>query len=203
MLILSVAPIGSDVRDTWHVVTTGCRHGQDTGVRMTREWTLQRNCSLSPRQVARAYAVLCLGSLAVAVGFLVHGIWLVLAFSLLELALVGLALLVYARHATDHERIALSESGLLVTCVQADRRELVRLDPLWTRVVEPDERGPRGHAPDGHVPDGHVPNDRRRTLIQLESRGVKVEIGRFVDDARRRQVARELRHALRSVSAMR
>ena len=188
MLILSVAPIGSDVRDTWHVVTTGCRHGQDTGVRMTREWTLQRNCSLSPRQVARAYAVLCLGSLAVAVGFLVHGIWLVLAFSLLELALVGLALLVYARHATDHERIALSESGLLVTCVQADRRELVRLDPLWTRVVEP---------------DGHAPNERRRTLIQLESRGVKVEIGRFVDDARRRQVARELRHALRSVSAMR
>ena len=193
MLILSVAPIGSDVRDTWHVVTTGCRHGQDTGVRMTREWTLQRNCSLSPRQVARAYAVLCLGSLAVAVGFLVHGIWLVLAFSLLELALVGLALLVYARHATDHERIALSESGLLVTCVQADRRELVRLDPLWTRVVEPDERGPHGH----------VPNERRHTLIQLESRGVKVEIGRFVDDARRRQVARELRHALRSVSAMR
>ena len=32
---------------------------------MTREWTLQRNCSLSPRQVARAYTVLCLGSLVV------------------------------------------------------------------------------------------------------------------------------------------
>jgi uncharacterized membrane protein len=150
---------------------------------MTREWTLRRNCSLSPRQVARAYAVLCLGSLAVAVGFLVHGIWFVLAFSLVELALVGLAMLVHARHATDHERIALSESGLLVTCVRADRRELVRLDPLWTRVVVPDERP--------------------RTLIQLESRGIKVEIGRFVDDRQRRQVARELRQALRGVSVMR
>jgi uncharacterized membrane protein len=150
---------------------------------MTREWTLRRNCSLSPRQVARAYAVLCLGSLAVAVGFLVHGIWFVLAFSLVELALVGLAMLVHARHATDHERIALSESGLLVTCVRADRRELVRLDPLWTRVVVPDERP--------------------RTLVQLESRGVTVEIGRFVDDRQRRQVARELRQALRGVSVMR
>jgi uncharacterized membrane protein len=150
---------------------------------MTREWTLRRNCSLSPRQVARAYAVLCIGSLAVAVGFLVRGIWFVLAFSLVELALVGLAMLVHARHATDHERIALSESGLLVTCVRADRRDLVRLDPLWTRVVVPDERP--------------------RTLIRLESRGVKVEIGRFVDDSRRRQVARELRQALRTVSAMR
>jgi uncharacterized membrane protein len=150
---------------------------------MTREWTLRRNCSLSPRQVARAYAVLCLGSLAVAVGFLVHGIWFVLAFALVELALVGLAMLVHARHATDHERIALSESGLLVTCVRADRRELVRLDPLWTRVVVPDERP--------------------RTLVQLESRGVTVEIGRFVDDRQRRQVARELRQALRRVSVMR
>ena len=150
---------------------------------MTREWTLRRNCSLSPRQVARAYAVLCVGSLAVAVGFLLHGIWLVLAFSLFELALVGLALLIYARHAADHERIALSESGLLVTRVQADRRELTRLDPLWTRVVAPDARRP--------------------SLIQLESRGVKIEIGRYVDDTRRRQVARELRQALRGVSVMR
>lgn len=150
---------------------------------MTREWTLRRNCSLSPRQLARAYAILCVGSLAVALGFLLRGIWFVLAFSLLELALVGLALLVHARHATDHERIALSESGLLVTRVLAERRESTRLDPLWTRVVVPDERP--------------------RTLIRLESRGVKVEIGRFVDESRRRQVARELRQALRSVSVMR
>ena len=149
---------------------------------MSREWTLQRNCSLSPRQVALAYAVLCAGSLAVAVAFLLHGIWFVLAFSLVELALVGLAMLVYARHATDHEHIALSDASLLVECVQADHIEHVRLDPLWTRVIVPDER--------------------RRSLVALESRGVKVEIGRFVTDARRRQVARELRQALRGVSVM-
>lgn len=149
---------------------------------MTREWTLQRNCSLAPRQVARAYALLCGASLAVAVGFLLQGVWLVLAFSLVELTLVGLALVLYARHATDHERIALSDAGLLVECVRADRREHTCLDPLWTRVVVPDER--------------------KRSLIRLESRGVKVEIGRFVTDARRRQVARELRMALRGVSVM-
>jgi uncharacterized membrane protein len=150
---------------------------------MTREWTLQRNCSLSPRQVALAYAVLCVFSLTVSLAlFLLHGIWVVLAFSLLELALVGFALLVYARHALDHEHILLADGFLLVECVQADRREQARLDPLWTRVVAPDER--------------------RRTLIRLESRGVKVEVGRFVTDARRRQVERELRQALRGMSAM-
>jgi uncharacterized membrane protein len=150
---------------------------------MTREWTLQRNCSMSPRQVALAYAVLCAFSLTVSLALLVlHGIWVVLAFSLLELALVGLALVVYARHALDREHILLADTCLLVECVQADRCQQARLDPLWTRVLAPDER--------------------RRPLIRLESRGVKVEIGRFVGEARRRQVERELRQALRSMSAM-
>ena len=154
---------------------------------MTRQWTLQRNCAMSPRQVALAYAVLCAGSLAVSLAvFLLHGIWVVFAFSLLELALVGLALLVYARHALDHEHIALSDACLLVECVEADRHQQARLDPLWTRVSMDNER-----------------DEHRRTLIRLESRGTKVEVGRFVTEARRRQVERELRQALRSVSVMR
>lgn len=151
---------------------------------MTREWTLQRNCAMTPRQVALAYAVLCTGSLAVSLAvLLLHGIWVVLAFSLLELALVGLALLVYARHATDHEHIALSDACLLVERFEADRREQAHLDPLWARVS--------------------LDEARRRSLIRLESRGVQIEVGRFVSEARRRQVERELRQALRSVSAMR
>jgi uncharacterized membrane protein len=150
---------------------------------MHAEWTLRRNCALSPRQVALAYAVLCAGSLAVSLALLVlHGVWIVFAFSLLELALVGAAMLIYARHALDHEHIRLDAACLLVERVEADHCEQARLDPLWTRVIAPD--------------------DRRRALIRIESRGVKVEVGRFVTEARRRQVARELRQALRSVSAM-
>jgi uncharacterized membrane protein len=150
---------------------------------MHLEWTLARNCSLSPRQVARAYGVLCLGSVAVAVGFLLHGVWMILAFTLTELTLVGLALLIYARHALDHERIALSEHCLLVECVQAGQALEARLDPLWTRVLEP--------------------GGGKRGMVRLESRGTSVEVGRFVTESRRRQVARELRHALRSISVMR
>jgi uncharacterized membrane protein len=152
------------------------------------EWTLQRNCSLTPRQVARAYAVLCTLSLAVALAFFLHGVWIVLAFSLLELACVGLALLLYARHALDRERIALTASCLLVECVQAEVRSQARLDPLWTRVLPP--------------ADGASPAGARRGLITLESRGVRIEIGRFVNEAKRRQVARELRQALRQISVI-
>jgi uncharacterized membrane protein len=151
------------------------------------EWTLQRNCSMTPRQVARAYAVLCAMSLTVAVGFFLHGFWMVLAFSLLELSCVGIALLLYARHALDREHIALSEHCLLVECVQAGVLHHARLDPLWTRVLPPAEAPATG---------------RRGGLITLESRGVRVEVGRFVNEAKRRQVARELRQALRQVSVI-
>jgi len=151
---------------------------------MNQEWRLARNCSLSPRQVARAYAVLCCASGAVAVAFLLRGVWIILAFSFCELALVGLALLIHARHALDHERIALSGQCLLVECVEAGSRRQACLDPLRTRVLE-------------HTGGG------RHALLRLESRGVQVEVGRFVTEARRRQVAAELRAALRSLSLMR
>ena len=152
---------------------------------MDQEWRLTRNCSLSPRQVARAYALLCCASGAVAVGFLLRGVWIILAFSFCELALVGLALLVYARHALDHERIALSDSALVVECVEAGERRQSSLDPLHTRVLE--QGGAGGH----------------HALLRLESRGMQVEVGRFVTEGRRRQVAAELRAALRSLSMMR
>jgi uncharacterized membrane protein len=147
----------------------------------TREWTLCRNCSLSPRQLARAYALLCCFSLAMGIGFLLRGAWMVLAFSLVDLSLVGLALLIYARHATDRERIELSDAGLLVEWVRADACRQALLDPRATRVI----------APDGG----------RRSLIGLEARGVRVEVGQFMTAAQRGQLARELRQALRVFTA--
>jgi uncharacterized membrane protein len=148
-----------------------------------REWTHCRNCSLSPRQVARAYALLCCASLAVGIGFLLRGAWMVLAFSLVELSVVGLALLVYARHATDRERIALSDAGLLIEWTHADECRRRTLDPVRTRVV---------------VPDGGP-----RTLIRLECRGESVEVGRYATPPERSRLARELRQALQGIPTLR
>ena len=150
---------------------------------LIREWTLCRNCSLSPRQVGRAYALLCCASLAVGVGFLLRGAWMVLAFSLIELSVVGLALLAYARHALDRERIALSDGCLLIEWMHAEECRRHELDPLRTRVVPPD--------------------GGRRSLIKLESRGVTIEIGRFATVAQPRRLAHELRQALRGMALVR
>jgi uncharacterized membrane protein len=110
--------------------------------------------------------------------FLVQGIWMVLAFALVEMTAVGMALLYYARHALDVETIVLDEGCLLVERWDAGRREEIRLDPYWTRILPP--------AP------------RERKLIELESHGRRVQLGAYVSEAVRTQVARELKQAIRS-----
>lgn len=144
---------------------------------MNHEWLLKRNCCLSPRQLGLSYAVLFFLSFLVASIFTLHGAWYVFAFATVEMAAVAVAFLHYARHATDHEHIVLVDGCLLIERVQADRTQQIRLDPRWTRIAIP------GNA---------------RELIGLEARGVKIEVGCFVTEAKRRQIARELRQELQS-----
>ena len=134
---------------------------------------------MSPRQVAIAYGGLCLFTFMIASAFALRGMWLVLAFAAVETCGLGAALLHYTRHALDHEHIALSEGCLLVERIQGGACEQVRLDPYWTRISLP------------------RPGQR---LIQIESRGVRLEVGGFVSDDTRRKVADELRAHLRAAS---
>ncbi|MFC5462836.1 DUF2244 domain-containing protein [Massilia niabensis] len=145
---------------------------------MANYWVLKRNCSLTPRQSGAVYALLCAASFSIALVFLLQGIWIVLAFALVEMLAVGLALLHYARHALDVERIALFDSCLVVERIDAGRRQEIRLDPLRLRV--------------------HAPVPRAQKLIRLESRDVSVEVGSYVSEPIRVQVAQEIHRALRS-----
>lgn len=146
-----------------------------SGTTNAHEWLLKRNCSLSPRQLGLAYAALFIASFAVALLFTLHGAWQVFAFAMLEMACVALAFLHYARHATDHEHIALLDGCLLVEQVEAGEVRQTRLDPYWTRIALPGK-----------------PED----LIGLEARGVSIEVGRFVTPVKRREFAQELRQEL-------
>ena len=145
---------------------------------MARYWILKRNCSLTPRQSAAFYALLCAASFGIALVFLLQGIWIVFAFALVEMGAVGLALLHYARHALDEERIALLDACLVVERIDAGRRHEFRLDPRRLRV--------------------HPPAPRVQKLIRLESRELSVEVGSYVSEPIRAQVAQELHRALRA-----
>jgi len=143
-----------------------------------REWNLKRNCSLTPRQFGLAYAAPCMVGFGIALLLSVlNGTWLLLGFALLEAVGAAVAFVLHARHASDRERLTLSEASLLVDRSLGGELECMRLDRYRTRVTAP--CCPRG-------------------LIRLEAPRMQIEIGRFVPAARRGQLASELRAALRS-----
>ncbi|HEV7817280.1 MAG TPA: DUF2244 domain-containing protein [Janthinobacterium sp.] len=141
-----------------------------------QEWLLERNCSLSPRQLAGAYALQCCLSFSIAIALTLQGAWYVLLFSFLEMTALAWAFLYYARHAADHEHLALGDNFLLLERVVGGQAMEHRFDPRRTWVVLP---------------------GRKQKLIRLQGPGGYVDIGRFVSETRRQQVARELRERLR------
>ncbi|HJU71230.1 MAG TPA: DUF2244 domain-containing protein [Paucimonas sp.] len=142
-----------------------------------QEWILKRNCSISPRQLGFFFALLCLTSLLVAAFFALHGAWYVLWFAWIDLLAVGWAFLLFARHATDRERIVLADESLLVELIQVERVQQFSLNVHRLRVQLP---------------------AAGQELVCLESNGTCIEVGRFLTEWRRREFALELQHALAS-----
>jgi uncharacterized membrane protein len=140
------------------------------------EWSLKRNCSVTPAQMGWLYASLCVVSLGVAVGFWSQGATLVLPFALLELVAVGSAFLVYARHATDRERIRLLDGQLVVEQETGGRIRRCEFAREWVRVE------PQGD-------DGQ--------MIEVRGGGRSVKVGRYLRSDLRPALAREIRLALR------
>jgi uncharacterized membrane protein len=141
------------------------------------QWQLRRNCSVTPAQLGWLYLSLCVLSLGIGVFFWMQGATLVLAFAGLEITLVGLAFLAYARHATDGEWISLQGASLVVERESAGRRERSEFARQWVRVE---------------------PKSGDHSLIELSGQGRSVEVGRFVRPEMRQVLAREIRRALRS-----
>lgn len=142
----------------------------------TLQWSLKRNCSLTPVQLLRCYLGLCFLSLAVASLFWVLGARLVMPFAWLELIAVGVALLVYARHARDGEKITLHGSVLVVERDHGGRTHRTEFARQWVR-VEP-------CSGDG-------------SLIEVSGQGRSVLVGRHLRPQLRPALAREIRTALR------
>lgn len=143
------------------------------------DWLMKRNCSLSPRQVGWFYSSIACFSIAIAAFLTVwHGAWLVLPFAGLELTGLGIALLAYARHATDHERVSVTDGMLVVETASASRVTREVFNPQWVRI----ELG-----------------ESFRALVVLRSGKRTVRVGSYLDPHRRRKFAQELAAALHDV----
>jgi uncharacterized membrane protein len=139
-------------------------------------WFLGRNCSVKPAQLGWLYLSLCLVTMGIAAFFWFQGALLVLPFASLELAAVGVAFLVYARHAADREHILLTGRRLVVELENAGRLERAEFHRDWVRVE---------------------PATDDRSLIEVSGQGRRVIVGRYVRPELRPVLAREIRRALR------
>jgi uncharacterized membrane protein len=162
-------------------VASPLRFGRETGGsersgERSVQWLLKRNCSASPRQLLAVFGSLCLISLLIAAAFWFRGATLVMPFAWAELAALAVALLVYARHATDSESIRLQPGRLTVEHACGRHVNRVEFAPAWVRVE---------------------PEHGDRSLIELSGQGQRISVGRFVRPELRRQLADELRWALR------
>jgi len=140
------------------------------------QWVMRRNCSIAPRELTFVYLTLCAVSLAIASGFWWYGAKSVLAFAGLELVALGVALLIYARHAADCETITLAGRELAIEHRCGVGVESARFRAEWVR-VEP-ARG-----------DG--------SLVEVSGEGRRTCVGRYLRPEWRGQLAQELRLALR------
>lgn len=153
-------------------ITLGAGPGAARGL----QWLLERNGSVTPRQLLSVYLSLCAVSLAIGAVFLLQGAPLVLAFAGIELLAVGAALLLFARHVGDRETLTLVGRSL-------------RVEQRWGPRVENTE-----FAADRLTVE---PAAGQGSLVELSGQGRRVRVGRFLHPAHRAAFARELRAVLR------
>lgn len=141
-------------------------------------WLIKRNCALAPRQLAACFGFLSFLSLAIAGVFVAYGAWIVLVFSVIEVSALGLAFVMYGRHAADYDKVVLSASHVSVERGLGSKIEKFSLEPAWLRVEY---------------------SGKPSSNVELVSGRNRVVVGRFVPQARRFDLMRELRTAMPSV----
>ena len=141
---------------------------------LSRSWVLRRNCAMTPRQSLHAFLAVGATSMAVSLAWALSGVWIVLPFLLIELLVLALAFLVYARHAADQERITLAEHSVCIEVFKGNRCDRCDLPRHWLRCGMEDQQG----------------------LIRLVGNKQEVLVGQFVGQADRERFYKEFRSAL-------
>ncbi|MEP6942709.1 MAG: DUF2244 domain-containing protein [Betaproteobacteria bacterium] len=142
--------------------------------------TLRRNDSLGARGRLRVFAALAALSLALGLAFAALGAWLILPYSVLEIAALFAAFCWIARHADDSESLSIDADRVVVERRCAGVTTSTELNRHWTRLDVASGAG---------VASG---------TLALCASGKRVPIGVNLSAQERARVAATLRRALAS-----
>lgn len=139
-------------------------------------FVLQPNRSASWRGVVVFYSATCAFVLTVALFFTVQGLYFVLPFAGVELLALGVALYITSLRLYRREVITVDKESVVV---EKGRRHLEKswtFQRLWARVkLKPACQSPQ------------------REILTVGSHGLEVEVGNFLSNGEKAQLARQLR----------
>lgn len=136
-------------------------------------WHFRRNCSISPRQLLGVFLTFALFSASFALFCWSDGARFVTPFAALEVLALGWALMVYARHAADFERILISAEAVVIERVHGGLEERIEFHPRRVRI-----------------------QTQGCGLVQVSEQDRQISIGRYLRPDRRQSLARDLRRAI-------
>ena len=102
-----------------------------------KRWKMRRNCALTPKQLLQFYVALVCLSAIVATGFFLAGVWVILIFTIIELAAVTIGFLIYCRHALDCETIEIVGQKLIVKKFIGYKETVYEFNTQWAKIEPP------------------------------------------------------------------
>jgi uncharacterized membrane protein len=144
-------------------------------VASSRSITLVPHCSLSVRGALLFFGIVCLGTFGVAGVATALGYWPVLPFAGAEMLLLGWALYSNMQRRFERESILVTETEVVIEDLRANPQRVV-FPRHWARVKIRRPKSPL-----------------HRGQLVIESHGRGREIGKFLTEEERRQLAAELR----------
>jgi uncharacterized membrane protein len=136
---------------------------------------LAPHCSLSTRGALAFFALVCVGTFGVAGVAAALGFWPVLPFAGAEMLLLGWALHSSMQRRHERESIEISDSEVVIHYARCNRARVV-FPRHWARVKIRRPKSPL-----------------HRGQLVIESHGRAHEVGKFLTEEERRQLAAELR----------
>lgn len=144
-----------------------------------RQVMITRNSSLSTSQIK-----MIVGFIAIVLGiigavFYSQGLWMVLPFAGFEMMAVAAAFYCCVRHKQDYEMVKIDENHIQVIRQVAHREQVYEFQTHWTSVFL---EFTRGWYP---------------SRLWVASKGQHVELGQWLTDAERQQLATRLKYLIK------
>jgi len=143
-----------------------------------RHIDLAPHCSLSPRGAVGFFCLVCVGTFGVAGVATALGYWPVLPYAGAEMLLLGWALKASMSRRHEHESIDISDTEIIIEYTKGAPRRVV-YPRHWARVKIRRPKSPL-----------------HRGQLVIESHGRAHEVGKFLTEEERHQLAAELRRLI-------